>query len=361
MLVEYPRRSGSIRTVTAVEPLRIAVIAPLAWRTPPRAYGPWELFASYLTEGLVERGHDVTLFATGDSITAANLSSVTARGWEVDTDVEPKVVECLHIAAVFERAAEFDIIHNSFDFLPLTYSRLVAAPVVTTIHGFSSEHVVDAYAAYNDVANYVAISDANRHSRLDYAATVGHGVATPALLSPGSGDHLLFFGRVHPDKGTAEAIKIARSCSRRLDIAGIIQDRSYFDDHVAPHIDGETVRYLGPVPADERDTTLAEAFALLHPIAFAEPFGFSVAEALSVGTPVVAFDRGSMSELIDHGTTGFVVDDVDAAVVAVERCVDLDRVAIARRAQQRFSIVAMVDQYVAVYRSVLGSKVETCN
>lgn len=334
--------------------MRIAVLAPLAWRTPPAGYGPWELFASYLTESLVARGHDVTLFATGDSVTAAALSSVTPSGWEEDGTVDAKVVECLHIASVFERAERFDIIHNSFDFLPLTYSRLVDTPVVTTIHGFSSEQVVDVYAAYNDVANYVAISDANRHDRLDYVATIGHGVATPAdaLIDPG--DHLLFFGRIHPDKGTAEAIEIARRCGRRLDIAGIIHDHSYFEERIAPHLDDTNVRYVGAVPGVERDRTLANAFALLHPIAFDEPFGFSVAEALSVGTPVVAFERGSMNELIDDGVNGFLTTNTMSAAAAVERCDDLDRGRIRRRAQDQFSIRRMGDSYLDVYENVIS-------
>lgn len=332
--------------------MRIAVLAPLAWRTPPVAYGPWELFASYLTEGLVALGHEVTLFATGSSVTSAGLISVTSLGWEEDPRIEPKVVECLHVASVFERAAEFDVIHNSFDFLPLTYSRLVDTPVVTTIHGFSSEQVVDVYAAYNDIGNYVAISDSDRHERLDYVATIGHGVADPGLDVRDPDDHLLFFGRIHPDKGTAEAIEIARRCGRRLDIAGIIQDHSYFDQFVAPHLDDSTVRYLGPVPASDRDVTLSRAFALLHPIGFDEPFGFSVAEALSVGTPVVAFDRGSMSELIVHGRDGFLTENIADAVAAVGRCGDLDRRSIRRGALRRFSIETMVDRYVEVYRSI---------
>ena len=335
-----------------VNPLRIAVLAPLAWRTPPVAYGPWELFASFLTEGLVARGHDVTLFATGSSVTSAKLVSVTELGWEEDPGVEAKVVECMHIASVFERAAEFDIIHNSFDFLPLTYSRLVDTPVVTTIHGFSSDDVVDVYASYNDIARYVAISDSNRHDRLDYVATIGHGVAEPRIEVSDPRAHLLFFGRIHPDKGTAEAIEIARRCGRRLDIAGIIQDHEYFDQHVAPHLKDSTVRYLGPIAASDRDITLGRAHALLHPIRFDEPFGFSVAEALSVGTPVVAFDRGSMRELIEDGRDGFLASDTADAARAVERCGGLDRRAIRGRALSRFSIEAMIDRYVEVYRSI---------
>jgi len=338
-----------------VSPLRIAVIAPLAWRTPPVAYGPWELFASLLTEGLVAAGHDVTLFATGNSLTNARLSSVTGHGWEEGT-VEPKVVECLHISSVFERAHDFDVIHNSFDFLPLTYSRLADTPVVTTVHGFSSDAVVDVYAAYNDIGAYVAISDSNRHPRLNYAATIGHGIATRRVEDRNdSGEHLMYFARIHPDKGTADAIDIARQANRPLHIAGIVHDQDYFDAQVAPHINDSDVIFLGAVPASQRESTLAGAAALLHPIAFDEPFGFSVAEALCVGTPVIAYDRGSMRELIRHGTDGFIVDSPATAARAVQWCDNLDRQEIGNAARRRFSVDQMVARYVEVYRNVLAS------
>ena len=334
--------------------LRVAVLAPLAWRVPPRHYGPWELFASLLTEGLVAAGHDVTLFASGDSRTAAALSSVVAHGWSEDPDVDPKVAECLHIASVFERADEFDIVHNSFDFLPLTYSGLVDTPVVTTIHGFSSPRIVPVYERYNGRGAYVAISDADRHPALDYAATIHHGIDTTAFgLHPDPGGYLVFFGRIHPEKGTAEAIEVAARAGVPLLIAGIVQDQGYFDAAVAPHVDGDRVRFLGPIGTDRRASLLGGADALLHLIDFEEPFGFSVVEAMACGTPVVAFDRGSMPELVDHGRTGFVVADVDAAVRSVAAAGSLDRVAIHEHAVARFGRQRMVDEYVAVYDHVL--------
>ena len=228
----------------------MAVLAPIAWRTPPRHYGPWEQFASLLTEGLVAAGHHVTLFATADSITTATLCATALCGWSEDATIDAKVAECLHIASVFERAGEFDIIHNGFDFLPLTYSDLVATPVVTTIHGFSSDRIVPVYERYDGAGAYVSISDADRHPNLHYAATIHHGIDIDGFaIHPSPGEHLLFFGRIHPDKGTAHAIEVARRCGRRLDIAGIVQDEEYFRNEVAPHIDGEHVRYLGPVDA----------------------------------------------------------------------------------------------------------------
>lgn len=333
----------------------MAVLAPLAWRTPPRHYGPWEQFASLLTEGLVRRGHDVTLFATADSLTTARLVGTIPRGWSEDETVDTKVAECLHIATLFERAGDFDIIHNGFDFLPLTYSGLVDTPVVTTVHGFSSTAIVPVYARYDATSHFVAISDANRHPGLRYAATVHHGIDTSAFaLDAEPGEHLLYFGRIHPDKGTAEAIEVARRTGRRLDIAGIVHDDDYFDSRVRPHVDGEQIRYRGPVDATRRAAVLAGAHALLHLIGFDEPFGYSVVEAMACGTPTIAYARGSMPEILDHGRTGLLVDGIDAAVAGVAEVGHLDRAAIRAEAVRRFDVATMVDRYVAVYRSILG-------
>jgi glycosyltransferase involved in cell wall biosynthesis len=337
-----------------MNPLRVAVLAPVAWRVPPRHYGPWEQFASLLTEGLVAKGVDTTLFATADSVTSGRLASVVARGYSEDPDVEPKVVECLHIAHLFERAGEFDIIHNSFDFLPLTYSGLVDTPVLTTIHGFSSETILPVYQRYNESTAYVAISDADRHPSLDYLATIHHGIDTDAFsLHPSAGRNLLFFGRIHPDKGTAEAIDIALASGRPLVIAGIVQDQRYFDERVAPRVDGEQVSFIGAASAEQRSELLGSAHALLHPIGFEEPFGYSVVEAMACGTPVVAFERGSMRELIEDGETGFLVDDVEEAVAAVGRAATLDRAAIRTAAVARFGVARMVDNYLEAYAAVL--------
>lgn len=183
-------------------------------------------------------GHHVTLFATADSITTASLHATAPCGWSEDVTIDAKVAECLHISSVFERADEFDVIHNGFDFLPLTYSDLVSTPVVTTIHGFSSSRILPVYERYDSTTAYVSISDADRHPKLSYAATIHHGIdLTTFAVHPSPGEHLLFFGRIHPDKGTAHAIEVARRCGRRLDIAGIIQDENYFRTEVAPHID----------------------------------------------------------------------------------------------------------------------------
>jgi glycosyltransferase involved in cell wall biosynthesis len=332
------------------------VLAPISWRVPPRHYGPWELFASLLTEGLVTAGHDVTLFASGDSETSAHLSSVVPRAWSEDPTIEPKVAECLHIASVFERAADFDIIHNGFDFLPLTYAGLTSTPMVTTIHGFSSPRILPVYARYNSVSSYVAISESDRHPSLDYIATIHHGIDLGSFdyqQMPGS--YLAFFGRIHPDKGTVEAIDAAEQAGIPLKIGGIIHDEAYFEREVRPRIDGVQVQYVGPISAKERSSFLGGAIALLHLVTFDEPFGFSVVEAMACGTPVIAFDRGSMRELIDDGATGAIVADVSSAADAAARIDRLGRSAVRAAAVQRFSRERMVDEYLSVYSKVIAA------
>jgi glycosyltransferase involved in cell wall biosynthesis len=330
------------------------VLAPIAWRVPPRHYGPWEQFASLLTEGLVARGHDVTLFATADSITSARLVGSAPTGYAEDATLDAKVWEALHIAAAFERADEFDVIHNGFDFLPLSFSRLVRTPVVTTIHGFSSEAIVPVYERYNDIGHYVAISDADRHERLEYAATIHHGIDFAEFdLGAGDGGYLVFFGRIHPDKGTVEAIDVAERAGLPLLIAGIIQDRAYFEQLVGPRLDGVQTSYVGPVARESRAEVLGGATALLHLIDFDEPFGFSVVEAMACGTPVVAHRRGSMAEIVRDGTNGFLVDTADDAVAAVSTAATLDRRAVRASVERRFGVERMVDDYVALYRRLV--------
>jgi glycosyltransferase involved in cell wall biosynthesis len=330
------------------------VLAPIAWRVPPRHYGPWEQFASLLTEGLVAGGHDVTLFATADSITRAQLVGTAPIGYAEDATVDAKVWEALHIAAAFQRADEFDVIHNGFDFLPLSFSRLVRTPVVTTIHGFSSEAIVPVYERYNDIGHYVAISDADRHERLEYAATIHHGIDFAEFdLGAGDGGYLVFFGRIHPDKGTVEAIDVAERAGLPLLIAGIIQDRAYFEQLVGPRLDGVHTSYVGPVARERRAEVLGGATALLHLIDFDEPFGFSVVEAMACGTPVVAHRRGSMAEIVRDGTNGFLVDTADDAVAAVSTAATLDRRAVRASVERRFGVERMVDDYVALYRRLV--------
>lgn len=335
--------------------MRIGVIASIAHRTPPVSYGPWEQVASTLTEGFVAQGHQVTLFATTNSITAGRLVGRVATGYEEVEGTDAKVGEALHLGEAFARAGEFDIMANHFDFMPLSYSRLVDTPVVTTIHGFSSEAIVPVYAAYDDVAHYVAISDADRNPALTYAATIYHGIDTGAFtFSPQPSESLLFLGRIHPDKGTHRAIEVARRAGRPLVIAGIIQDEGYFTDRVEPHLDGVEVTYVGAVGPAERDRLLGSARALLHLIDFAEPFGLSVVESLATGTPVIAAPLGSMPELIRDGVTGFLVADDDAAVDAVDRVSLLDRQTCRDEAVSRFDAARMVRDYLDLFTRIVS-------
>ena len=334
--------------------MRIAVLAPISWRVPPRHYGPWEQFVSLLTEGLVSRGVDVTLFATADSVTSAQLVGVTPTGYSEDPSLDAKTWEALHIAAVFERAAEFDLIHNSYDFLPLTYTSLVDTPVVTTIHGFASDATLPVYLEYADRVHYVAISDADRHPALPYAATIHHGIDIESFQVGAGGDSLVFFGRIHPDKGTASAIDVAQRAGIPLVIAGIIQDHEYFEHSVAPHIDGDRVTYLGAVGPKQRQEVLGAARALLHLIDFDEPFGFSVVEAMACGTPVIAHPRGSMPEIIRPGVNGYLVSTTDEAVAAVSDTGELDRPTVRHSIEDRFDAARMVDDYLALYRRILA-------
>ena len=334
--------------------MRIAMLSPIAWRTPPRHYGPWESVVSGLTEGLVSRGHDVTLFATGDSETSGKLHAVCARGYEEDHSINSKVWECLHISELFEHSEEFDIIHNNFDFLPLTYAGLVATPVVTTIHGFSSPGILPVYEKYNGKVFYVSISDADRSPHLDYIETIHHGIDVSDFdFQPDPDDYLLFFGRIHHDKGAKEALEIAEVCGKKLILAGIIQDDAYYHEHVEPHLDSTNVAYVGSVGPDQRNQLLGKATALLHPISFNEPFGLSVIESMACGTPVIAFNKGSMPELIENGTSGFLVNTVNEAVEAVAHIRDIERVCCRRRVERFFTTNHMVEKYIKVYETIL--------
>jgi len=338
--------------------MHIAMLSPIAWRTPPRHYGPWESIVSLLTEGLVARGHAVTLFATSDSLTSGTLRSVCPQGYEEDGSIVPKVWECLHIAEVFEHAGEFDIIHNNFDFLPLSYSGLVDTPVVTTIHGFSSPGILPVYKKYNERTYYVSVSDADRSPELEYVETIHHGIDIQQfdfVASPE--DYLLFFGRIHPDKGTAEAIEIARACNKKLLIAGIIQDKEYYQRYVAPQLENESAEYIGSVGPAERSILLGRARALLHPINFDEPFGLSVIEAMACGTPVIAFNRGSMPELLVHGKNGFLVKSIAEAIHAVSEIEKIDRNYCRQHVAHYFTTDRMVEEYIKVYDRILRRNV----
>jgi len=331
------------------------MLSSIAWRTPPRKYGPWEQVTSNIAEGLIEKGVDVTLFATGDSITKGKLSSVCAHSYEEDGDADPKVIECLHISNLMEQADQFDIIHNNFDFLPLSYSGLIRTPMVTTIHGFSSKRILPVYKKYNTSTYYVSISNSDRNPELDYIATVYNGINIKDFsYNHEPSEYLLFFGRIHPEKGVYESIKIAKQSKRKLIISGLIQDQEYFNSRVKPFINDSDIIYVGNSGPVERNRLLGNAYALLHPISFDEPFGMSVAEAMMCGTPVIAYNRGSMPEIIVDKKTGFLVNTIKGAVDAVFKVKSINRKDCREWAIATFSKEKMVEGYLEVYNLILG-------
>jgi glycosyltransferase involved in cell wall biosynthesis len=330
---------------------RIAVLSPVAWRTPPRQYGAWETVAGNIAEGLVSRGWDVTLFATADSVTGGRLHAVVHRGYEEDPAIDPKVAEYLHISEAFEHAADFDLIHSHYDFMALSYTRLVQTPVLTTIHGFSSPAIMPVYEKYRD-GYFVSISDSDRAPGLNYLATVYNGIDLSLYpFQERGGDHLIFLGRIHPDKGVHLVIEVARLSGLPLLIAGIVQDRQYFRERVEPHLDAK-IRYVGPVDVAGKNELFAHARALLHLNTIPERFGLVLAEANAAGVPVIAMDLGSCREVIADGQTGFLVKNVREAALALERLGEIDRRVCRQRVQERFSIPTMVESYERVYRTI---------
>lgn len=332
--------------------MRVALLGPIAWRTPPDGYGPWEQVTGLLADGLVAQGVDVTLFATADSRTAAKLEAVSPHGYAEDPAMDGRVWEALHVSHAVTRSHDFDLVHSHLDWLPLCFSEHIRAPLLTTIHGFSHAGILPAYRAARSA--YVSISDADRCPELDYVATVHHGVDVDQLpLGPG-GEDLVFLGRIHPDKGTAEAVAIARRTGRRLVICGIVHDQRYFDEEVAPHVDGDRVVHLGPVGPVERARVLGHAAALLHPVAFDEPFGLSVVESMVCGTPVLTYPRGAMVEVVDDGVTGILVQGLEEAVESLDAVTGLDRGRCREMAVRRFAASRMVDDYREVYARLVA-------
>lgn len=335
---------------------RIAILSPVAWRTPPRQYGAWETVAGNITEELVARGWDVTLFATGDSETSARLQSVVESGYEEDSTLDPKVAEYLHISEVFERADEFDLIHSHYDFMALTYTLLVDTPVLTTIHGFSSPQIMRVYQKYRN-GNFVSISDSDRATGLNYLATVYNGIDLSLYpLQETRGEDLIFLGRIHPDKGVHLAIEVAQQSGCPLLIAGIIQDQAYFREQVEPYLDGKLIRFLGPVDVAGKNELFARGRALLHLNTISERFGLVLAEANAAGVPVIAMDKGSCREVIADNTTGFLVNDVSEAVQALDRIPEIIPAACREHVNQNFSIEKMVDGYEAVYAKIFENE-----
>ena len=341
--------------MTDLRGLRVAVLGAISHRTPPRGYGPWEQVAYDIARGLVARGADVTLFATGDSSSPGRLAAVVPVALSDDPALNGEICTELHVASCFARACEFDLIHNNLDWKPLLYALAAAEPpVVTTIHGFSSPNVLGAYYAGAPRSFYCSISDADRDPGLDYLATTYNGIYPqqwPYRDVPG--DYLLFYGRFHPEKGAHLAIEVARRAGVRLKLAGIPHDVAYFDEQVAPHVDGDAVQFLGHVEGAARGELLSGALALVHLTTRPERFGLTLVEAMACGTPVLGARMGSVPEIVVDGVTGVLCDGVDDAVAAVPRLHALSRAACRERVETTFTVDRMVERYAEVYETAL--------
>jgi glycosyltransferase involved in cell wall biosynthesis len=338
--------------------LRIAQVAPLHESVPPRLYGGSERIVSYLTEELVAAGHDVTLFASGDSQTSARLLAGCSRALRLANCADPLALHLAMVEHVARRARDFDVMHFHIDYLHFPVSSRARYRHLTTLHGrLDLPDIVPVFAQFADLP-VVSISDAQRAPLPDLAwqATVHHGLPQDLYrLEPRRGDYLAFLGRVSPEKGLDHAIEIARRTGYRLRVAAKIDrvDRDYYTRHIAALLRQRHVEFLGEIGERDKQELLGGALALVFPINWPEPFGMVMVEAMACGTPVIAYRRGSVPEVLDDGVTGVVCDGVDQAVAAVGRIHELSRAACRRVFEQRFTAARMASDYTAIYRRIL--------
>ncbi|MBD1855078.1 MULTISPECIES: glycosyltransferase family 4 protein [Leptolyngbya] len=348
--------------------MRIAQVTPLWERVPPPAYGGIELVVSLLTDELVRRGHEVTLFATGDSITLAQLESVHPRAIRNDPTVkEYQIYETMQLGNVYQRAHEFDVIHSHMGCPALPYAQLVKTPTVHTLHGTFTSDTSKAYA-YARSQPYVSISDAQREPSLNMncVATVYNGIDVDSYkfyAEPSDPPYLAFLGRLSPEKGPHHAIEIAKRTGMRLKMAGKVDivDQEFYEEVLLPQIDGEQIQYLGEANHVQKNTLMGEAVATLFPITWREPFGLVMVESMAAGTPVIAMRLGSAPEVIRDGKTGFLCETVDECVAALDRVAEIDRAVCRQHVIENFSVQRMTDGYEAVYRQLLGERLFQVN
>lgn len=341
--------------------MRIGILAPVTWRTPPRKYGPWEQVCANLADGLAERGHEVYLFATGDSLTKAHLVSVCPAPLGEHPELPARSWELIHIGHALKQAEEreLDVLHNHMNYLPLPFAQLIRTPVVTTMHGAAmlEEDSREAYRTFQDMP-YISISHAEREScpELKYIANVYNGIRLEQFdLVEQEGKHLLFIGRICPEKGADLAVELARRTGLPLVIAGLVPDhaKDFFEERIRPWIDGKQIQFVGEVGPEERNRLMGEALALLHLIRVPEPFGLVMAEAMACGTPVLGIGLGSVPEVVEHGVTGFVVKDVDEAVSMVPRLPEIKRRDCRERVERLFTLERMVEGYEQAFERML--------
>lgn len=343
--------------------MRIAQVSPLYESVPPLRYGGTERVVSWMTEELMRQGHDVTLFASGDSVTAARLVSACDRSLRLDDRcVDPVAHHILQLEQVAQRASDFDVIHFHTEYLHFPLSRRLATPGVTTLHGrLDLSDLLGTFKEFEEMP-VVSVSDAQREPLpwLNWQATVPHGMPSDRFrFSPAPGTYLAFLGRISAEKQPDRAIRIARAAGIPLRMAAKVdgQDREFFDAVVRPMLAGGGVEFLGEISEEEKETLLSEAMGLLFPIEWPEPFGIVMIESMACGTPVLGFRRGSVPEVVEHGVAGFVVDDIPAAVRAAQALGDLDRSAVRQWFEQRFTVERMVHDNLAVYEQVIQDTV----
>lgn len=343
--------------------MRIAQIAPLWERVPPPAYGGIELVVGLLTDELVRRGHEVTLFASGDSLSSAKLVSVHPRALRLDPSVKDcSIYEMLQLAVVYERAAEFDIIHSHMGYAALPYTNLVKTPTVHTLHGiFTPDN--EKMFKYGKKQPYISISDSQREPRLglNYVATVYNGIDVSSYdfyAQPNEPPYLAFLGRMSPEKGPHLAIEIAKQAGWRLKMAGKVDvvDVEFFEREIKPQIDGEQIEYLGEANHTQKNALMGGAVATLFPITWREPFGLVMVESMASGTPVIAMNLGSTQEVIAHEETGFLCNNIQECINAIAQVSELDRYACREYVEDHFSVRRMTDGYEAVYQDILAEK-----
>lgn len=348
----------STAPTTGLQGLRLAVLAPITWPTPPPGYGPWEQIAFNIADGMRRRGLDVTLFAPGNSHFDGTVESVVPVGCAEDPALNSDVFGSLHIAKLMENAHRFDLIHNNFDWKPMTYALgTKTPPMLTTVHGFSTPQILAAYYACAWRSFYTSISDSDRDPGLSYLATTYNGIdPNEFTFNEQPGGYLVFLGRFHPEKGTHLAIEIAKRTGKQLKIAAIPQDDEYFHKEVEPHIDGEQIQFLGEVRRLARNELLSNALALVHMTTRPERFGLTMVEAMACGTPVLGANMGSVPEIVIDGVTGFVCDGVEDAVEKVPLLASIDRRRCRERVQAEFTVERMIDRYLDAYARAIELK-----
>lgn len=336
--------------------MKIAILSSIHWRTPPRKYGPWEAVASYITEGMMKKGHEVTLYATGDSETKAKLRSICPRPLMEDASLESKVYQYLHAALVFEEAQNFDIIHNHYDAYPLCFSKLVKTPVITTIHGFSSPKVTEIFRKYSHTY-FVSISLADRKHApdLNYIDNIYHGIPVEKYqFNHHPENYFCYIGRMSPDKGVHLAVTAAKRLGIRLLMAGLVpeENKEFFDKEIRPNLDPK-IQYLGLISENDKKDLLKKSLGFLHLNTYPEGFGLTLIESMACGTPVIGMNLGSVPEVIEDQKTGFVVSNLEEAIQSIEKIDRISRESCRERVEKFFSLERMLNEYEAVYQKIV--------